>query len=278
MPKIFPTSDTSNIGICVPGSGSTRGFSAFMTNIIPNLNFLNAGAQFFPLFTYEENSSFGTLNFGDEESGQYRKIENISDAIQKEFTEKYKLKISKEDIFFYVYGILNSSEYKIRFSSDLRKMLPRIPFANDFWSFSKAGRTLADWHLNYDSLDPYPLLEDGEIDLGSDKLLDVAKMSFKKVGGKEDKTTVIYNGRIILRNIPPEAYEYVVNGKSPVEWVMDQYQVTNDKESSISNNPNHWGVEIGDPQYILMLLKRVINMSVKSVNLISQLPSINEIK
>jgi predicted helicase len=138
MPKIFPNQDLENLVICVTGIGETKEFSALITDVIPNLHLI-AGSQCFPLYTYEKSSDLGTL-FATA-TGEYVKKENIPDTILSEFQKIYKDKtISKEDIFYYVYGVLHSPEYKQRFASDLKKMLPRIPYCSDFWAFSKAGR------------------------------------------------------------------------------------------------------------------------------------------
>lgn len=188
--------------------------------------------------------------------------------------------ISKEDLFYYVYGLLHSPEYKTRFEADLKKQLPRIPFAKDFWAFSKAGRELAHWHLNYETVEPYPLSQVGELPLGEAALYRVQKMAWarKRVDGKltDDKTTLIYNSRISLTGIPPEALEYVVNGKPAIEWVIERYQVTTDKDSGIVNDPNDWAVEHGDPTYIFNLVKRVVRVSVETVRIVKTLPALEE--
>jgi predicted helicase len=280
MPVVFPRESYKTPVICISSRGATVGFSALIVDQVPNVN-INAAAQCLPLYTYSENKSsnskdlFSTLEA--DANNEYARENNISDSALKLFNETYKSEISKDDIFYYVYGVFHSSEYKNRFDSDLRKMLPRIPLAKDFWAFSKAGRDLAQWHLNYESIDPHELIQDGEISLGDHRLYEVTKMYFPKVGGKEDKTTIIYNNRIKLGGIPLEAYEYVVNGKSAIEWVMERYQMSTDKDSQIQNDPNDWCREHNDPQYILNLIKRVVKVSVESVKIINSLPKLEEI-
>ncbi len=157
MPSAFPNKNLDNLVITVTGIGASKGFSALITNAIPNLHLHDTG-QCFPLYSYEKQEDIGTL-FTTAEYG-YTKKENIPDSIQTEFRKTYDNKtITKEDIFYYVYGILHSPEYKRRFEADLKKMLPRIPYAQHFWAFSKAGRELASWHLNYETIEPYPLTE-----------------------------------------------------------------------------------------------------------------------
>ena len=140
--------------------------------------------------------------------------------------------ITKEDIFYYVYGILHSAEYKTRFAADLTKMLPRIPLAEDFWAFSQAGRKLAEIHLNYEDAKPYPVKEHRDVlELKDEKFYVVEKMRFGKKDKETDKTTIQYNSHITLTGIPLAAYDYVVNGKPAIEWIMDRYQFSKDKDS-----------------------------------------------
>ncbi|HEY9746577.1 MAG TPA: type ISP restriction/modification enzyme, partial [Oculatellaceae cyanobacterium] len=239
---------------------------------IPNLHLQDTG-QCFPLFTYEQVENREQLSLM--EAGEdFKKKEAISDSILTDFRRTYDVKITKEDIFYYVYGILHSPEYKQRFESDLKKMLPRIPFAEDFWAFSKAGRELAEWHLNYETVEPYPLEEasDKRV-LAPKEHYEVQKMVFGKRNKQVDKTTIIYNSRITLSGIPLEAYEYVVNGKSAIEWIMERYAKTTDKDSGITNNPNDWS---DDPRYIIDLVKRIVRVSVETVRIVNALPALNE--
>ena len=218
------------------------------------------------------------LSFNDEDLiDGYSRSENISDEILEIYRKKYDKRISREDIFYYIYGVLHSPEYKKRFSSDLSKRLPRIPFLKEFWLFSKAGQDLASWHLNYETVEPYPLIQDGEIDLGDSKLYEITKMYFPKTSGKEDKTTIVYNNRIKLGGIPLETYDYQVNGKSAIDWLIERYQVSIDTDSQIKNDPNDWCREADDPEYILNLIKRLVKVSVESVKIIKSLPQLDEI-
>jgi predicted helicase len=210
--------------------------------------------------------------------------ENVSDFALKQFRAGYKdAKIQKEDIFYYVYGILHSPEYKTRFAADLKKMLPRIPLAEDFWAFSRAGRKLADLHLHYEDAKPYPVKESRDVlELKDENFYRVEKMRFGKVlahghqKAEVDKTAIIYNSHITLTGIPLEAYEYVVNGKPAIEWIMDRYQRTVDKDSGIQNDPNDWAREHDDPKYILNLLKSIITVSLETMKIVKGLPGLRE--
>jgi predicted helicase len=275
MPKIFPNQNVENLVIAVTGVGSTKEFSALAINSLVDLNMQNAGAQCFPLYTYEKPSEIGDL-FATVTTEEYTKKENISDSILKDFQKKYQDKnISKSDIFYYIYGVLHSPEYKQRFAADLKKMLPRIPYTKDFWSFSKAGAELAHYHLNYETIQPYEIKEfSAEVYLENEDYR-VEKMVFGKNKNGIDKTTIIYNSKITLSQIPLESYEYIVNGKSPLEWIMERYKVTKDKDSGIVNNPNHWSE---DPRYIVDLIKRIVRVSMETVRIVKELPPLELIE
>jgi predicted helicase len=272
MPKIFPNENLENLVISVTGIGASKGFSALITDAIPNLHLHDTG-QCFPLYTYEKPEPTDQTTLFLTETG-YTKKENIPDTILSDFQTTYQDQaIAKEDIFYYIYGILHSPEYKQRFAADLKKMLPRIPFAADFHTFSTAGRNLAQWHLNYETIEPYPLEEfKSELYL-EDKDYLVSKMKFGVKNKAIDKTTIIYNSKITLTGIPLQAYEYIVNGKPALEWIMERYQLTRDKDSGITNNPNDWS---DDPRYIIDLVKRIVRVSVESVKIVNSLPPLNE--
>ena len=268
IPKLFPTPDTKNFVICV--SGTTKGFSVIITNVIPDLHF-NGDTQSFPLYYYEERQKSSPTLFDAATESEFIRKDGVSDFILERAQKMYGNRVTKQDIFYYVYGILHSPSYCIRFSNDLKKMLPRIPLVDEpreFWSFSKAGRELAELHINYESVSPY----EGVIVTGAEKgLFKVDKMRFPKKGQKD---TILYNGYITITDIPDKAYEYVVNGKSAIEWVLERYQITTHKESGITNDPNDWAKEVGNPRYIFDLLLSVINVSMKSVEIVESLPEL----
>ena len=148
-----------------------------------------------------------------------------------------------------------------------------IPYAEDFWAFSKAGRKLADIHLKYESATFYPVKElKDRLDLDKDLFYAVEKMRFGKNGRDVDKTKIQYNSHLTLAGIPLAAYEYVINGRSAIEWIMERYQFRKDKESQIVNDPNEWAREHGDPKYILNLLKRIVTVSVDTMKIVNALP------
>ena len=268
MPKIFPTNQTENLAICV--SSNYKDGSVLISNLLPDSHF-NGDTQAFPLYYYEANISKQKGLFDEESKNDYIRRDAISDFIFKRAEKIYGKNVTKEDIFYYVYGFLHSKEYRETFANDLKKMLPRLPLVEEvkvFWAFSKAGRKLAELHLNYETVAPYA---DAKV-MGDDgKFYIVEKLRFPK---KEQKDTIIYNSKITISNIPAKAYEYVVNGKSAIEWIMERYQVTTHKESGIKNDPNDWAEEVGNPRYILDLLLSVINVSVQTVEIVEGLPKV----
>ena len=260
--------DVKNIIICI--SFTNKGFDILITDQIADIHF-NGDTQCFPLYYYEaqEQQSLGLFDFPTTDS--YKRIDGISDFIFNQAKLVYGKNVLKEDIFYYVYGFLHSREYKTSFANDLRKMLPRIPLVEDvkdFWKFSKAGRQLAELHINYEKVPPYEDL----ILIGAEyNNFKVTKMRFPKKGQKE---TISYNGLITIEDIPEKAYQYIVNGKSAIEWIMERYQITTHKESGIKNDPNDWAEEVGNPRYILDLLLSVINVSVQTVEIVEGLPKV----
>jgi predicted helicase len=194
----------------------------------------------------------------------YIRHDAVSGFILEQAQTRYGPRVTKEDIFYYVYGILHSPEYRNTFANDLKKMLPLLPLVEkpaDFWAFSEAGRKLAELHLNYEEQEKPP--EVGVTGL-EHKNFTVTKMSFPAKGQKD---TILYNADITISNIPTKAYEYVVNGKSAIEWVMERYAVTTHKESGIKNDPNDWAAEHNNPRYILDLLLSVITVSLKTIDI-----------
>lgn len=269
--QIFPSPSHKNIVISCINVGSSKDFSAIISDTYSEYQLVFAN-QSFPLYYYEENKLQQKGLFDTDENQKYIRRDAISDFMLERAKQQYGKTVTKEDIFYYVYGILHNQEYRVTFANDLKKMLPRLPLVEnvkDFWAFSKAGRQLADLHLNYETVAPF---SDVTI-IGDDgKTYTVDKMRYPK---KDQKDTIIYNSKISVNNIPLKAYDYVVNGKSAIEWIMERYQVSTHKESNIINDPNDWAVEVGNPRYILDLLLSIINVSVQTVDIVNDLPKID---
>ena len=263
--RYFPTATADNLAICVSGIGAGKDFSALMADCVPNLHFLDT-SQCFPRHTYLEN-----------QNGNHTKIDNIPAASVTLFQKHYDdSTINGDAIFCYVYGILHNADYKTKFAADLKKTLPRIPFAKtvaDFRAFAQAGKKLGELHTGYENVAPWPLKiieENAQPD--NPNYYRVEKAVKIKYASKTDKSKIIYNHNIRLENIPPEVQEYTVNGKPALDWIIDRYQVKTDKDSQLDNDPNQWSE---DPKYILDLICKVVRVSVETVKIVKGLPALD---
>ncbi|WP_375760344.1 DEAD/DEAH box helicase [Corallococcus exercitus] len=283
IPRLFPVAHATNRVIGVSSGESRAGFSVIMTDVVPSLHAADmVGSQFFPLYIYDSDeldsdSDFGTSLFPAPKKKAVGPMlrDGITDAGLAHFQAACPGEaITKEDIFYYVYGILHSSEYRERYADNLGKELPRIPRvqkAGDFWTFSRAGRTLGDLHVGFEQVGEYPVRIDGPAKPTGESYR-VEKMKFGK--GK-DKSVIHYNDFVTVRDIPLEAYEYVVNGKSAIEWVMERQGITTDKASGIVKDANAWANEaVRDPRYPLSLLLRVITVSLETMKIVKALPGL----
>jgi predicted helicase len=252
--SFFPavTKAAENRALCLSDLGLRSPFSVLATNQIPDLHLCASTDAFqcFPFYTYAED-------------GTHRR-ENVTDWALKEFQTHYgDKKISKWDIFHYVYAVLHHPQYRERYAANLRRALPRVPFAKDFRAFAKAGKKLADLHVGYEQQAEHPL---DKVETPGEKLnYHVEKMKLTK-----DKTAIIYNSFLTLAGIPKEAFEYRLGNRSALDWVIDQYQVSTDKRSGITSDPNR----ADDEQYILRLIGQVITVSVETVKIVKSLPEL----
>lgn len=312
QPLFFPNSQYYNLVICINGTGTNKDFCTLISDCVFDRQTL-ANNQCFPLYWYEENKNPQASLFDDAEANRYIRRDGITDWILKEIRNRFgeTKAITKEHIFYYVYGLLHSKQYRERFADDLKKSLPRIPIVDnvqDFMAFYKAGKTLADLHLNYEqgintsateqgagtysemsaqAQSTLGVIVTGDIYIWQNEWTEetyqyfaVEKMRFAKVRDKNgkliaDKTRIIYNSHITIENIPLKAYEYIVNGKSAIEWIIERYAVTIDKASQIKNDPNAWSREHEQPRYILDLLLSVIMLSCQTVDIVNTLPKLN---
>lgn len=283
IPRLFPTSSHRNLVICVSGLGASKDFSALITDCIPDVQ-LQFNGQCFPLYWYDDSTAdiADLFSAPQSEMDRYVRRDGVTDWILSTARKQYGSRVTKEDIFYYVYGILHAPDYRTTFAADLKKSLPRLPLVespDDFWAFSRAGRSLAELHLGYERVEPYagcrtlyaPLTNRGD---EISYLID-DKMRFGKLDSKTaDKRIIHYNAGITIENIPLEAYDYVVNGKSAIEWVMERYAVKTDPASRIENNPNDWCREHDDPKYIYNLLLRIITVSLETMKIVRSLPKL----
>lgn len=249
--SFFPTNcgQIDNQVICSTLPGSKK-FDVFISNLIMDYNFFSGGSpiQGFPFYTYSK-------------LGNQRK-DNITDWSLMAFQNHYSdHSINKWDVFYFVYGLLNHLGYREKYAANLRRELPRIPFAPDFWAFSKAGKRLAEIHVDYEDQPEYPLTMVENPNHPLDWRVEKMKLS-------PDKTAIIYNDFLTLTGIPPEVYEYKLGNRSALEWIIDQYRVKTDKRSGIVNDPNN----PDDPDYIVRLIKKIVTVSLETVQIVKGLP------
>ncbi len=279
IPEYFRVGGGPNYGILLTAPSSHFDFCAIATDCLPNMHLLDTG-QFFPRWSYEaldqsrEEGGQGTLDtdLGDVIDG-YRRVDNITDVIFAEYRATYGPDVSKDDVFYYVYGLLHSPEYRDDFAADLKKMLPRIPKVAGFKEFSTAGRALADLHIGYETVEPYPLVEQlaAPSGMGDVELYRVQKMAIDK----KDRSRIVYNSHLTLSGIPDGAYRYMLGSRSAIEWIIDRYRVKTDKDSGIVNDPNDWSAEVGNPRYIVDLLKRIVTVSIETMTIVDALPGLD---
>ena len=269
MPKFFPIGlqHLENRVMIVDGDYNGFGMLSLMSDTLPDLQ-VNKNSQCFALNLYEgENNDkiYGISDYG---------INALSEGVTTH-------DVSTEDVFYYIYGIFHSLEYLKQYKNSLSKQLPRIPKVKreeDFWAFSKAGKELGDLHCGYEDVEPYKVtFSRGDVALSApedpEAFYRVTKMKFATKG---DKSTVVYNNNITITDIPLEAYEYVINRKPALEWVMDRQCVKTDKRSGIVNDANRYAIEtVGDPAYPLKLFQRVITVSLETMRIVKSLPKLD---
>lgn len=154
------------------------------------------------------------------------------------------------------------------------KMLPRIPKVKNFWGFSTSGRALAEMHLKYETVAPAELTEvrKTEPPVAAEAQYDYYRVQKLSWGARKDRSRIVFNTNITLEGIPAETLDYQVNGKSALEWIIDRYQVTTHKDSQIINDPNDYCREVGDPRYIIDLIKRIVTVSLETNKIVAGLP------
>lgn len=254
LPQLFPN-DESNFGIVISGAGTKTDFSCLMVNRIPNLDLL-PHSQFFP--RYQGDLSQGeALSLFSETPGSRDNISQPTlDLFRAEFGE-----VSSDDVFFYVYGILHSPDLRREFAADLKKVLARVPVSKHFHKYSQAGRRLAEIHMNYEELEQWGSLS------GAPKASRVDRIVFQNE--TKDFFDVDFGNGQMLANVPKSVLDFKVGSKSPIEWVIDRYQVRTNKESGIVNDPNDWRSDGGYP---IELCRKVITMTLETQQIIEDLP------
>ena len=272
--EIFQNQNLKNRCVVVSGIGARNGLSVLMVDRMLDFGAFDGGTQHFPIKFYEK------IDADDDHLVK----DGITDYGLKHFQDAYSnTAIAKEDIFYYVYGLLHSKDYSTRFANNLSKALPRIPAVTqevDFWAFVEAGRKLGDLHVDYETAELYPVtFAEGALELATIDdpvgFYRVEKMKFAGKQGNLNKRIVHYNSNITITNIPLAAYDYVVDGKSVLDWVMAQQCVKVDKKSGIKNDANDYANEtMNNPAYPLELFQRVITVSMETMKIVGSLPEL----
>ncbi|MCJ0977621.1 DEAD/DEAH box helicase [Rhodococcus sp. ARC_M12] len=284
MPSIFPTPHHSNMGFYIVGTGSDKPFSVFATETIPDLSFWGSGSgQFFSRWTYVEAAAEDSelkLTSSVDDSVEadeygYRRVDNVTDDILALYRTRLGNTVTKDQIFYSVYALLHVPSYRETYAGDLKKMLPHIPTPDSVQRFSKlveAGQQLMDLHMDYESVDPYPLTVDVKpgVEVSDRETWRVQKMKWRS---KTDHTAIVYNPKVAITGIPAEAEDYLLGSRSALGWVIDRYQVKTDKASGIVNDPNDWCDEHDDPTYIVELIKKVAAVSMETLRIVTELES-----
>ncbi len=264
---LFPPK-ASNLVMTLTGPSAPE-FSALITNLLPDYQLMNNGKSY-PMFFYPEvkdgsgeDSLFGNLIKSEQ-------VEGITDWAVGLFSKRYKRNISKEEIFYYAFGILSAPEFKMRYKNDLRKDYPRIPLVDKPDLYIDYGKKLGSLQLNYEKLSTSTVIVDiRNKSLLPEKLYRVEKIRF---GDGGNKTTIIFNSHITISNIPEHLYKYMINGKSPIEWIVDRFVYREDGDSGNVNDPNTFSEE---PKYVLNTLLGVISMTEQILELQKDLPKLN---
>lgn len=294
LPRIFPTTIHENLGIMMTGPAAMYQYTLLGSKLLPNMHSLHSG-QFFPRWTWEPvEAPEGELDFGmgaseSSEPGTegeildgYRRVDNITDEILGIYREALGSDVTKEDIFYFVYGQLHDPGYREKYAADLKKMLPHIETPTSrarFDQLATAGRELMNLHVNYEDVEPWPVTVDvkASADENDRETWRVQKMKWAKKKdpktGKNvnDVTTLVYNKSVTVRDIPAEADEYMLGSRSALAWIIDRYQVKKDKASGIINDPNDWADEVGNPRYIVDLIAKVTRVAVETVRIVESI-------
>ena len=287
LPKLYPTADAENRGICVVSQGSKSPFGVTATDIIPSFHLIGSDATtHFARWRYEEPRTEPSL-LDDATDDRWKRFSNLNPAAVHRFQADLGKDITDDDLFHYVYGALHSPEFRERYEANLKKEAPRVPMAPDratFDAYRDAGAELMELHIGYETVEPYPIEEhwsygaDPEADPRvlrvGDKKMRYPKATDPGSGVKvTDRTQLIYNQHLTLSGIPERAHDYKLGTRSGIDWIIDRYYIKTDKASAIINDPNACADEHDDPRYIVDLIGRVITLSLRTLDIIDCLPS-----
>ena len=282
--RLYPLPSMSNRLVGIVQSGSKSPFGCVATNVVPSLHLINSDiTSFFARWAYEEIDD-GALFDGDTSAAAevidgYRKVSNLNPAGVARFAEAVGGVVTDDDVFAYVYGVLHSPDFRNEFEASLKKEAPRVPLPPDrstFDAFAAAGAELLDLHINYETVEPYDLTEQWTEGADPDENPELLLVGPKKMRyvDKATKDALVYNPHLTLTGIPAQAHDYVLGTRSGIDWIIDRYYIKTDKKSGIVNDANKWGWEQGNPRYIVDLIKRVVTVSVRTVDIVNNLPTL----
>ena len=277
--EIYPDSSTGNLGICITGLGSNSPFHTLMTDNIVEYCLTGVNSIYFPRYLWRESEQILAQSTGTF-TPPLERISNINPQALTEFRTHYcDPSISENDLFYYVYAVIHSTRYREIFANDLTKSQARIPMVSPvstFYTFAQAGMDLADLHVNYERVAPFLLREiySPRWNPKSQDAFRVTKMRYAGSTRDPDKSRIIYNADITLVGIPDEAHRYVLGSRSALDWLIEHYRVKTHNKSGIVNDPNDWAAEVGDPRYVLDLVKRVTTVSVRTIEIVESLPEL----
>lgn len=216
----------------------------------------------------QDGSTPPTGGIFDDLDTELAPVDNITDTALAAFRARYNDDdITKDAVFDYVYGVLHAPTYRDRFANDLAKELPRIPFAPDFNAFADAGKALAHLHLTYETCEEFPL--EVAFTGDGDTTPEHYRLGTRAMRLIDDRTALVVNDQIRVVGIPPQAHDYQVNGRTPLEWFIDRYRITRDRHSAIVNDPNEW---FEDPRDLLAAVRRIVHVSVRTAAIVAALP------
>ena len=270
--RFFRRTSSPAVGFYLNGVHAQAEFAALAMDEIPCLDIFGKGGQFFARYSYTQPDANQLL-------AEPERVDNITDWALDEYQREYDAQVTKDDIFFYIYGLLHSPEYRERYAADLKKQLPRIPMVpgrDRFEAFVAAGRELSELHIGYEEVEPYELVETVSISAPEDpyERFAVTKMKYGGKPGARDKTRIRYNGFIDIDGIPEEVQRYMLGSRSALDWIVERYQVKTDKASGIVNDPNDWSREHEQPRYIIDLIGRIVTVSLETMKIVGGLPKL----
>ena len=258
-------------GLYLVPPAATKPFAVLAVRDVPTFSLWGSeGGVLLPRYLKQAEAPANGFDIWQDNSSEGR-VDNVTDETLASYQATYGSEVTKNDIFFYMYGILHSPEYRTLFKADLKKTLPRIPLVSSFTQFRDAGHKLMALHLDFEKAEPYPLVETRTANATNE----VKKMRYSKVGKLTDRTSLVYNSGVVLSGIPEQAQDYILGPRSAIDWLIERYQFKADKDTGITNDPNQWFAEQGNDRWLIDLIQRVVTVSVETMGIVKTLPALD---